>query len=222
MVNQFLSLSMFIMLLAFFIILNSMSSFEESTYKDVLASITVAFSEAEVPPDVDSNIEEDVAQSFSEGSVLDRLQKLFDSQITGAKARKNRLGTEMHVRMPVDVFEAQLNAQSSDGASHDLKMMLVSLLTSNEDLQYKMEILLNLPKSPSALYNEQPDYVANAVKRVASYAQILETVGMPKPYITPGLVEGDDGIIHLYFRPYKPFTPVEKNGTGSAAPKEGA
>lgn len=203
---------MFIMLLAFFIILNSMSNFEEHVAKTVLNSITITFSDEEVPADIDSNITDDIQQSYHEGDVLDRLQELFKSQISGAKIKKDRLGVTMQMRLPLETFEAQImRGQSAEDASGvDLKKTLVSLLNSGEGVQYRMEIMLNLPQNPSKLQKDQPQYMSGEIERVARYAKVLEDAGLPKTYVTPGVEEGPEGTVTLFFRRYQPFSPIEE------------
>ena len=106
MANQYLGLSLFIMLLSFFIILNSMSNFDEIKSSPVLNSISMTFAQEKVEDHTDPGFEEDTTQdSVRSGDTLDQLEELFRSQITGIEAEKNRLGTMMHVRIPLSQFE---------------------------------------------------------------------------------------------------------------------
>ena len=74
MANQFLSLSLFIMLLSFFIILNSLSSYEDVKSKPVLNSISMAFSKDTPDPILAPNTVESPIESNNEGDSLDKLK----------------------------------------------------------------------------------------------------------------------------------------------------
>lgn len=210
MVNQFLGLSLFIMLLSFFIILNALSNFEEHISHKVMDSISVAFSDREVIEETEANVTEDLQASFRDGDTLDKLQKLFQAQISGAEVKKNRMGTLMHIRLPAEEFERQIlrAGGNSPGFGVDLGATLVSLLTSSDDVQYRMEILLNLPVTPAKFQNDSPKEALLRMKRVALYAQALEDAGLPKQFVTPGVTKGTEKFIDLYFRRYQPFNPL--------------
>ncbi|MCB1531622.1 MAG: hypothetical protein KDJ35_02020 [Alphaproteobacteria bacterium] len=211
MANQFLALSMFVMLLSFFIILNAMSNFEEIKARDVLTSITVAFSKEQLPDDLNANIVEAPEKSYHEGNTLDKLRELFEAQIAGVKTKTNRLGTIMHLRMQLDDFEKQLAAPGT-AFGGTLAPTLVSLLSAEDDVPYSMEMLINLDKNPATLQNETPQNVVQNVTRVAGYARLMEDAGLPKKYLSAGLSEGEPGTIDLYFKRYEPFNPVGHGG----------
>lgn len=213
MANQFLALSLFIMLLSFFIILNAMSNFEESRYERVVDSISIAFSESEVNQDVQANTEESNDQSYNDGDTLERLQKLFEAHITGVVVRKDRLGTMMHLRMPVDEFERQIlkgKGGQSGGQGIDLSKTLISMLVEADSMPYYMEILLNVPDAPARLQNTKPKQMLDKAVRSALYARILEEAGLPRTLVTAGVNEGPDDTIDLFFKHYEPFSPFAR------------
>lgn len=205
--NQFLALSLFIMLLSFFIILNAMSNFEVTKSREVLNSITVAFSEEETSDDISANIQEDPMASYREGDTLDKLKSLFEAQITGVEAKKNRLGTTMHLRMNLDHFDQQIT--SEDGRfGGELGPTLVSLLGTEDSVPYSMDMMINIEQSPSKAQNEQPEDVAQRIRRVSGYANMIEEAGLPRKFLTAGLARGPEGTIDLFFRRYEAFNPL--------------
>ncbi len=211
MANQFLGLSLFIMLLAFFIILNAISDFDEDMSNKAMQSVTVAFSNRDIPQDPTANLEEDLQESFREGDTLDQLQDLFKSQITGVEIKKDRMGTVMHLRMPVSDFERQIlksSASSPVNSSYDLRATLVTLLSSEDHIRYRMEIFLNSDKSPAKLQNENPKKMMSLMNRASFYTEILEEAGLSKKFITPGIKAGSEKMIDLFFRRYEPFNPL--------------
>lgn len=207
MANQFLALSMFVMLLSFFIILNALSNFEVVKSRDVLTSISVAFSKEELPDDLAANIIEDPMESYHEGNTLDKLKGLFESQIAGVETKTNRLGTIMHLRMKLEDFEKQLTSGgTSFGGS--LAPTLVSLLNAEDDVAYSMDMLINLKDNPAVLQNETPQDVGKSVEKVARYALQIESAGLPKKYLSAGVNQGPQDTIDLYFKRYQPFNPL--------------
>ncbi len=214
MANQFLALSLFVMLLSFFIILNSMSSYEELKAESIIQSLSISFStkpvnEAELAP----NIEEDTMESFREGDSLDRLNKLFSAQIAGIKASKNRLGTEMLLRLNLEDFEAQLLEPLKEGDLSQVERTefmatLVSLLDAENDVPYRMDMVLNLNGNPAELQNSDPVRIRTAGKKVSGFAAKIEEAGLPPYLVTAGLGDGESQTIDLYFRRYEPFNPV--------------
>lgn len=215
MANQFLALSLFVMLLSFFLILNSMSNFDDTKSRPILNSLSVSFSNEKVEPDNQPNIEEDPADSFKEGSTLDRVEALFRSQITGVEAEKNRLGTLMHIRLSVDKFEKGIAMPDADGQVTGGGFMptLVSLLQSEENgVPHRMEMILNIEANPAAAQNETPQLVDEKAKQVSGFAEKLAGAGLPEKMIAAGLGQGPDQTIDLYFRRYEPFNPLGKRG----------
>ena len=212
MANQFLALAMFIMLLSFFIILNALSNFEEVKSRDVLTSISVAFSKEQLPDDLSANIIEAPEKSYHEGNTLDKLKGLFEAQIAGVETKKNRLGTIMHLRMKLDAFEEQLSAPGTSFGG-TLAPTLVSLLNAEDDVPYSMDMLINFEENPAVVQNEAPQSVSQNVAKVSRYALLIEGAGLPKKYMSAGLGQGPEGTIDLYFKRYQPFNPLgEREG----------
>lgn len=212
MANQFLALAMFIMLLSFFIILNALSNFEVVKSNEVLTSISVAFSNQDLPNDLSANIIESPVESYNEGNTLDKLKGLFEAQIAGIETEKNRLGTVMHLRMKLDAFEKNLTASGSSFGGA-LAPTLVSLLGADENVPYTMDMLINLNGNPAVVQNEAPQSISKNVTKVARYAMLIENAGLPKKYLSAGLGQGPEGTIDLYFKRYQPFNPLgEREG----------
>ncbi len=211
MANQFLALALFVMLLSFFIILNSMSNFEVIKAREVLTSLSVAFSKENVPNDLSASVKPDPVESAAKGNTLDQLKELFETQIAGVEVQKNRLGTTMHMRIPVDKFEAQISG--ADGrAAGNLTPTLVSLLLAEDQVAYSLEIILNLTQNPAALQGDTPQDSIKNIKRVSGYAKTIEDIGLPKKFISAGLGKGPEKTVDLFFKRYQPFNPLGARG----------
>lgn len=219
MANEYLGLSLFIMLLSFFIILNSMSEFEDTKALPILNSLDSAFSRGTIDrkEEAPSNIPSAEA-STREGSTIDKLEAFFNAQIKGLKVTKNRLGTEMTISMPVKEFEQALDnteqalflgPDEQDEAGYEgapFLDTLVSLVHSGGSSKaYRMDLLLNTGQRPSNLRNEYPQILKTRSKQAASYAARLEKAGLPDNFMSVGLGGGENDVIELAFRPYVPI-----------------
>ncbi len=214
MANQFLSLSLFLMLLSFFIVLNSISDFEDNNaVPAVLNSLTLAFSgqTSQITGAGASNILSNY-DNKREGDALESIDGLFNAHIAGFKARKNRLGTVLNVSLPIQLFEKAVKDVSFDDLSiskdnsQSFISTLITLLRSSEKGQpYRIDMVMNISEDPAILSRDNPESFLGSLKRVSALAETLESNGLPKKMISAGLSKGKEGIIDLYFYRYKPF-----------------
>ncbi len=217
MANQFLSLAMFIMLLSFFIILNALSNFEDIKFRPVLNSLTTTFSNNS-PEDVYSpNVIESTKQSINEGDTLDKLKRLFNAHIVSSETNKNRLGTIMHIRMPLEQFQKSLLAPSrnnavlaqSFGSPGTFTPTLVSLMQTKEtEIPYRMDLVLNSAEDPAALIAQSPEKARTEMRKIALLTKRLEDSGLEKKLVSAGVVKGDAEMIDIYFTRYIPINPL--------------
>lgn len=211
--SQFLTLSLFIMLLSFFIVMNAMSTREGDKSRSVLQSLDLAFSSNALEGDISASYRPDPLKSTQEGDTLDRLKALFQSQISGFEATKNRLGTTMRVRIPLEALEQALRPSESAGGAEDIGGFflptLVSLMQSDEaGIPYRMDMVLNVPENPALMSHESAAEIAQHVRKMAFFAQVMEDQGLPKKLVSPGLAQGPKGTVDLFFRRYAAFNPV--------------
>lgn len=211
MANQFLGLSLFIMLLSFFIVLNSLSTFEEDRAKPIINSLAVAFSTSASDEELDPSMQEDTDTFFKQGSTLDKIKGLFKAQIAGVKATQNRLGTMMQIRLPQEEFEAGILVplrEPSVDMEESFATLLVSLMNTATGQPYRVDIVLNLEGGPVEMREKAPEDHKQKLKTVAKYADELARAGLPSYQLSAGLGQGKPGTVDLLFRPYVVFNPV--------------
>lgn len=217
--GQVLALSLFIMLLAFFIVLNAISSFEQTKVRPIMQSLEYAFAtkliDQEAPqPSVTKSPE----KAQNEGDTLERLKALFSSQIPGSDPRVNRSRGVMHLTVSYEEFETAVfsigqavdaSAEQAAGFSGNFLPMLVALLRNDSvGVPYRMDIMLNLPENPAHLQNQDPEQVAMAMRGLSMLAQKLEDAGLAQKLLSVGLQKGKSGTVDLFFRPHIPFNPL--------------
>ena len=213
MANQFLSLSLFLMLLSFFIVLNSVSDFEETrAVPAVLNSLTLAFSNDVKNIQNGPSPSPSLHQDKREGDTIEVLEGLFNAHIAGFESKRNRLGTVLHVRLPIQRFENAVNSIGFDDAGfpgtvpQSFVDTLITVLRSSEKGQpYRIDMVMSIPEDPAILSDSTPDDFIKALKRVSALAHSMENKGLPKKIMSSGLKKGETGFIDLYFYRYKPF-----------------
>jgi hypothetical protein len=218
-----MSLSLFVMLLAFFIVLNSLSVFEEGKQESVLQSVKQTFEiESAIQQDVGPSMVGDPYQSIRNGATNERINALFQSQIVGVNLKeRNRDGTFL-LEMPLETFSLALQAvgqqnlletKSADINTGFFTPTLISLLTSSDQgIPYHMDIFILTPDNPATMMNQAPDILTATRKQLSSWAEMLSAAGLPSKLFSVGVRQGQRDYVQIIFRPYHPFSPIPQSG----------
>lgn len=217
--GKLLALSLFIMLLAFFIVLTALSSYEETRVVPIFQSLEMAFASS-----LRDSSEQKAAVSgkseitTGEGTTLERLDALFRSIIPARDVVRNTRTGTLHVRMELETFERATSLlsleQDFEQKKEDVRQTfilpaLVALLRADREGEpYHMDVFLEGDDNPAELMNRNPDKAALEVKKAGVFAQRIEDAGLPQKLIAVGLQKGKSGMVELLFRPYVPFTPL--------------
>lgn len=212
------------MLLSFFIILNAHSTFEVSKSQTVLNSLSSAFAiDREIVLSAPSDIAS-LNQSIHEGSVLDNLQSYFTAQIIDVQARQNRLGTEMHMRMPFENFKnavdsaliPQKDSSRPDNVDRSFLLTLVSVMDTQNAVPYRMDMMVSSAVSPEKLVAQNPEKYRVMSAEISEIAKRLEAAGMPGKFMSVGIGSGQEGMVDLYFRRHQAFILPEAQKEGGS------
>ncbi|MEM9469025.1 MAG: hypothetical protein AAF988_02575 [Pseudomonadota bacterium] len=218
---QLMNLSLFIMLLAFFIVLNSISSYESNLVGDVVESLEVTFSKDVQKRDVSFSVRDDQVKSINDGDTFDRLDALFQTQIsTYQKTISSNRGI-MTIKLPYEKFEKAVMAAGQRDLTKEslvrnprgnfMVPTLVSLLRSDQKgSSYRMNILAQVSDNPANLLNQNPGLMQRRMNNVSRLAQKLEEGGIPQKLLNVGLKKGRPEIIELVFEIHKPFSLAEE------------
>lgn len=220
MANQFLALSLFLMLLSFFIVMNAVSGYEDTKTQPVMRSISLAFSNEEYVEDFGPSDEPTIIMNVGSGDTLSTVKGLFEGHISNIQVTKNRLGTVMHIRVPVLSFKRAIlmprlnnseQAKLSNMGEGSFLQTLVTLLRAEENnMPYRVDMILEVAYKPDSVKQENLKQANRDLKVVAGFASKLEDYGLPKHFLSAGLMKGDSGYISLYFRSYVPYSPVSE------------
>lgn len=221
--SQLMGLSLFVMLLAFFIVLNAISTFETTKVRPVMENLNYTFSSRSAGPipAAQPSVREEPTASVSEGSTLERIKALFTAQIPGSKIILSQNKGVMYMRVSLDDLESavmavgQRNAleQKQAGAAFLKGFFLPTLValmkTDETGMPYRMDIILNIGENPALLQNRQPKQMEATIKRMSRIARKIEDAGVTAKLLSTGMQKGDEGTVDLLFRRHIPFDPSE-------------
>lgn len=207
-----LNLSLFLMLLAFFIVLNSVSSFDESKYRPILENLQMTFASTVQPSrETATSVTPNPLQSINEGETIDRIEALFNAQISGFSATKSGSRGVMVVRVSLEEFDRAVTSpgqidvtrtQSAGTLQTFFVPTLISLIQAKESgAPYRMDMIFHTADSPALLYNSDPRALEEARRQAALYAGILERAGLDADVMGLAIMQGDPQFLTLSFRP---------------------
>ncbi len=203
------------MLLSFFIILNTISDYEEERSKPVMDSLSAAFSSSPIDEEaLGPSTMETEAQSDKTGDALDDLKELFTAEISGLKPQKNSIGTSMSITVKYEDLEEALTQPET--AKVNFLPTLISLVHAQNNVTYRMDMVVGTGKNPARLNAEDPRKAAEFMREAAALAQVLENGGLPPKLVSTGLGPGPAGYVELLFQRHEPFDLVSATGAGRA------
>jgi len=191
-----LFLGLYLLILAFFIMLVSISSLEEVKTKAAMKSLSATFTSI-LPPSLDLT-----AMTSVEGDVLagqqfqQQITNIFSTTMQVSKVEVIQPGRLMRVQLTSDVvFEPdEAGIRSS---SHALMDRIVASLSGRPPgLRYDMEFVM---KSPYVTGKDLPTEQTLEMSRAGNFAREMLARGLPPDSIAVGLEPGDTNDITIWF-----------------------
>jgi len=214
--GQLLALALFLMLLAFFIVLNAISSFEEVKVTPAMQSLGQTFGTKydnliimEVTGTQPSE-KEHIDESTGEGSTVEKMQALFESEIAGHKAQINKSDGTLFFKAPYDEFLDMIMSKefreanvTSEKAEQAFTPTFISLLRQEErGRPYRLHIILTVDKTPAHLKNKNPRLLQNTVLRLEEAIKILTDAGLQNRLIDASVSQSSDpDFIEIFIEP---------------------
>jgi hypothetical protein len=204
--TQFLALSLFIMLLAFFIVLTASSDTTPVKSAPLIESLEKTFASKIEGMDKKPAKVEDKEQSTGQGQSLESIKGLLKSQGLPFTVEKMEGNSLMYLRMRREDFinsfgikEKKLTREQSVF----LSKLLILLRPSDKVLTYSVDVFVGLGENPAQMALEYPDKTKSSVVLADKLASLLIAQKFPKKLITIGLHQGAAGYIDMYFKPFK-------------------
>lgn len=194
-----LFLGLYLLVLAFFIMLVSISSPEKVKSNAVMDSLTSTFTSL-IPPS--SSL---TAFQSKEGDVLAGQQ--FQEEVTGvfattiqiAKVEIVQPGRLMRVKMPVDALFHDGKADLREAHFAFADRIVASLSARPPGVRFDMEFLIGTPDGDSGPFSTGGTL---AMRRAGSFAAGMESRGAPPDSMSVGFLPGqpDDVVINFFVR----------------------
>ena len=213
--SQIPGLSMFVILLAFFVLLNSISSVKTEKVKPMVESIEGAFaSKISATEDWQPSASQNEEESAGEGRVTEKIEAMFTAQIAGIETQKDDGTGTLLMRVKYNDFAASISGASGNASeSQQFMRTLTSMMRSDmAGHPYRMDAFLQVGENPAELQSEQPQKMAVLMRDLGVLAQHLQTAGLPEKLMTIGMEQGQEGMVELLFRPHVPYNPLGAKG----------
>ncbi|MEE8394387.1 MAG: hypothetical protein V3R66_08585 [Rhodospirillales bacterium] len=194
-----LFLALYLLILAFFILLVSISTLQDVKAKAAMTSVTTTFSNI-LPPSVELK-----AFSTEEGEVLagqafqEEVTNIFATAIQVAKVETVQPGRLMRVLFPADALFFPGKTEIRQGQFPFLDRIVAALSNRPPGVRYDMEFVIG---SPFTGGKNLPIGQTLEIARGGVFARELRNRGAPPDSISIGLMPGnaDEVIIRFYIR----------------------
>jgi hypothetical protein len=204
-------LSLELILLAFFILLNGLSEFEQQKQAQVLDSVTKAFRGSIQTPANVSELPPSLGVLGLPQGLTEEIGSLFESFVPEAKAKRTEHATAMFVEMPVSAFFRV----GEDDIRPERKVLIRRVARAmmrdpdgvlSYELAFEHGVVANQPGDPTG--------TARAVRRAAAMARYLIQQSIPSEVVSVGVSPGDPEQVRFVLR--------LRSDSGSTVPDTGA
>lgn len=216
--NQILQLSLFMMLLAFFIVLNATSQFEDGKVKPVVESLYKTFGSKLVPQDAKPSEKVDPAQYLNSGQALEYFKETFSAELPQVEQSDQNDKGVMQLTMRRDMFESLIT--NTEQTTFD-RVIAAMLFFDQRDNRYVLDVIV--PYSAERLERFDTNSLKVPVQRLERYVQTLIDRGLSKDMVSLSMnskVNPRDVV--LVFRPAFEIVPdkslVERANPPAARP----
>lgn len=193
--NVIALLSLNILLLAFFILLNSMATFEEERRDAVMESVREAF-QGLLPAERNlSDLQAGVDLFEGASDVINSLNQLFGDNLPLVESQDDSGRWLMKVDMPVaDLFSDEGDALRPDGA--ETLRLIAGVLTDPQLAEpgYQVDVLYGLSGPASGVEGNR-----EAMRRAGALVRELQRQGMPADHLSAGLLPDFPGQVRFHF-----------------------
>ncbi|MCH7864897.1 MAG: hypothetical protein IIC56_06765 [Proteobacteria bacterium] len=190
-------LSLFLLILAFFIVLVTISTFEKVKSKAVMSSVTTAFT-TNLPPRTDPTTD----FTAKEGDVLagqafqERITGVFATTMQVAKVKIVKPGRMMRAEMPSSAIFFEGEGRIRPNAVPFLDRIVAALSGRPPGLRFDMEFVIGTAYNDD---NVLPIGQTLEMARAGAFAREMVSRGAPPDSVSIGLAPGDREQITIRF-----------------------
>lgn len=196
-----MTLSLFIMLLAFFILLTAQSQFVPERVLPAIKSLNETFSTRVFNDGAGRDSRPELAQiPDAEKDAYQSLDQYFRSTFPDSTQRLVPSRGLIYLEVDAAEFERKMFGRAAAA-----QKTLLEKMWAYPNLQ--MEIWLNLQDDPGVSSPDAEKKKRDSVTRLAGWATALEQSGLDKQHLTIGVQKGDPAKVLVLFHTYKPYSP---------------
>jgi len=200
--QQLLALSLFILLLAFFIVMTAISSVNETRSRPVIESLERTFASKPRGDDEYPSPQPGPEFGTGQGHAFDQLENLFSAQLPTFQAKRMDGDSTMFVQVREEEFFEAVRPRPDavgGGPSHFVSNLIKIIDPAQSKKKYSLSLLVNLPESPQNVAQESPDQKRQIVRRAGQYGTILTQNNLPSELLSVGLQQGEAGFVVMLF-----------------------
>ncbi len=210
-----LFLALYLLLLAFFILLNTISTFEEVKTREVQESLSSAFA-AILPPTTSlqtvTSIEGPVVAAED---IQEKLGQLFDTAINVVRVEVIQPGKLMEIIMHVDQLFDPNSILIRERQASFMRQLAEVLADDEGYASYQMEMVMGSQIESKGVIEIENNL---QIARAGSFARELIDAGAPENHLYVGIDPGADPFIATFrffwdFGPKEPPTPIERTNS---------
>ncbi len=190
-----LFLSLYLILLAFFIVLNAISTLEEAKTEAATNSLSRTFNSILVRPS-DQTFTSQAGQVLATQEFIAEITRLFETAIQAVQIELVQPGQVLAVSFHPDSLFQYDDTTLRPGRMPMLQRMVASLAAEPPGYSYDMEAIFGLPGPDAPL----PVTPTLAIRRATALARVLEQHGMPPGKLAVGLGPEPPNTLTFYFR----------------------
>jgi hypothetical protein len=193
------NLSLFMMLLAFIIVMNTHTNFDQDKIKPILESVEQSFTMRVFRQDIGPSPMADIEKKTGDGYSLDELEQLFRASVPAINIRQIPSRGILVIEMKRDHFAKAMDSQGPSILRDRVKMAM----SRKSKTPNQLEIWLQVPMQDIEKNHK------NDIKTLSAWAQKLQRQGIDNKYMTVGLQpvlkKADTDKVFLLFRSHKVY-----------------
>ncbi|MAZ02263.1 MAG: hypothetical protein CMN56_03915 [Sneathiella sp.] len=193
--NSVIFVSLYLLLLAFFIFLHSISVIQEDRMRTVLGSVQVAFNglSRDTPADRQRKLsgEEQGTQEF-----YAKLKNVFETAVPLVEAHTSRDGTQLQFSVPLRQLFAYRSIELRETLDSFINEVAAMLISRNGNAATDLEILIGTGMTLPSVDDVADDIAA---LRASYLAATMMDRGVPSRNLSIGMAAGDAGLVHFSF-----------------------
>ncbi len=190
-------MSLYLLLVAFFVLLNSMAQFEEFRIEEAMGSVKSEFRNEWATADTGPSLPSQKGRAPAVDDFHGEVRQFFEELLPVDHVDLVRQGDIIRLAVPIDDLFRPDEVTPRPRGGPFLDRLAVSLKQKRPGLQAEVEMVLGtgitLPGGDNAVG-------AFELRRVSSLAHAMRRRGVAAPAVRTGLVPGDPGQISFIFR----------------------